>query len=131
MVKKNLEQWFLHITDYAQELLDSLDDLPGWPEKVKIMQRNWIGRSEGVRLSFALYGTDIRIETFTTRIDTIFGVTFLALSPEHPMVEYIAERSPARAEIELRRLLHGPDRAGAGGGGREEGIDTGLLAVNP
>jgi len=133
VVKKNLEQWFLHITDYAQELLDSLDDLPGWPEKVKIMQRNWIGRSEGVRLSFALYGTDIRIETFTTRIDTIFGVTFLALSPEHPIVEYIAERSPARAEIEsfVASCMAQTAREQAAAGAEKEGIDTGLLAVNP
>ncbi len=84
VVKRNLEQWFLRITDYAQELLDDLDNLPGWPERVKIMQRNWIGRSEGARLSFTEKTTGEKIETFTTRFDTIFGVTFLALAPEHP-----------------------------------------------
>lgn len=99
VIKKNLEQWFLKITDYAQELLDSLDELDGWPERVKIMQRNWIGRSEGVRLSFKVSGKDIDIETFTTRIDTIFGVTFVALAVDHPLVEKIVKVSPKAAEV--------------------------------
>ncbi len=133
VVKKNLEQWFLRITDYAQELLDSLEDLPGWPERVKLMQRNWIGRSEGVRLSFQVEGGDLSIETFTTRIDTIYGVTFLALAPEHPLVETIASRAENGDEIrhfaaecasvnETERTAVGSDK---------RGIDTGLLAVNP
>lgn len=133
VIKKNLEQWFLRITDYAQELLDSLDALPGWPERVKIMQRNWIGRSEGVRLSFRLCGTDMDIETFTTRIDTIFGVTFLALSPEHPAVRKIAELSSVRSGIEsfVSASSAHSERDRAAAGGDKEGIDTGLFAVNP
>jgi leucyl-tRNA synthetase len=94
VVKRNLEQWFLRITDYGQDLLDDLDNLPGWPERVKIMQRNWIGRSEGARLSFTEKTTGEKIETFTTRFDTIFGVTFLALAPEHPFVQKIISLSP-------------------------------------
>ena len=133
VVKKNLEQWFLRITDYAQELLDSLEDLPGWPERVKLMQRNWIGRSEGVRLRFALYGNSVEIETFTTRIDTIFGVTFLALSPEHPAVSFIADRSPKKDEIEefVTSSMAQTEREQAAAGGEKRGIDTGLFAVNP
>jgi leucyl-tRNA synthetase len=133
VVKKNLEQWFLRITDYAQELLDSLDDLPGWPERVKLMQRNWIGRSEGVRLRFALYGASLEIETFTTRIDTIFGVTFLALSPEHPAVSFIADRSPKKDEIEefVASSITQTEREQAAAGGEKRGIDTGIFAVNP
>ena len=90
--KRELEQWFLKITDYAQELLDDLDDLPGWPERVKTMQANWIGRSEGAEVEFALCddagaATDERITVFTTRPDTLFGCTFFLLAPEHPLVK--------------------------------------------
>ncbi len=133
VVKKNLEQWFLRITDYAQELLDSLDDLPGWPERVKLMQRNWIGRSEGVRLSFKLEGLQTDIETFTTRVDTIFGVTFLALSPEHPAVEEIAALSPEGARIRkfAAECMDSSERDRTAAGGEKKGIDTGLVAVNP
>jgi leucyl-tRNA synthetase len=133
VVKKNLEQWFLRITDYAQELLDSLEDLPGWPERVKLMQRNWIGRSEGVRLSFDVEGSDVSIETFTTRIDTIYGVTFIALAPEHPLVEKLASLAENGEEIrefaaecasvnETERTVSGSAKLG---------VDTGLRAVNP
>ncbi|MDO9509216.1 MAG: leucine--tRNA ligase [Thermovirgaceae bacterium] len=133
VLKKNLEQWFLRITDYAQELLESLEDLPGWPERVKLMQRNWIGRSEGVRLSFRVDETDMEIETFTTRIDTIFGVTFLALSPEHPAVSIISGASSRKREIEdfAAACSAHSERDRAAAGGEKEGIDTGLLAVNP
>ncbi|MEA3508093.1 MAG: leucine--tRNA ligase, partial [Synergistota bacterium] len=133
VVKKNLEQWFLKITDYAQDLLDSLDELPGWPERVKLMQKNWIGRSEGVRLSFGVDGAEDSIETFTTRIDTIFGVTFLALSPEHPLVEELARRSPSgdaiRAFVSQCASQSEMERTAAGGD--KTGLDTGFFAVNP
>lgn len=85
--KKALEQWFFRITDYAQELLDSLADLPGWPEKVRTMQENWIGRSEGAEIHFTVEKTGEKIPVYTTRQDTVFGVTYLVLAPEHPMVE--------------------------------------------
>jgi leucyl-tRNA synthetase len=133
--KRGLEQWFLRITDYAQELLDSLDHLPGWPEKVKIMQRNWIGRSEGVRLSFRIEGIDEELETFTTRIDTIFGVTFVALAPEHPVVERMAELLPPDRAAAMRAFVSEAIRAGeierTAVGGEKRGFDTGFAAVNP
>jgi leucyl-tRNA synthetase len=72
-VKRGLDQWFIRITDYAQELVDCLDELDGWPERVVTMQRNWIGRSEGVHFKMDIADTDLSIEAFTTRIDTIFG----------------------------------------------------------
>lgn len=97
--KRELEQWYFKITEYAQELLDDLDDLPGWPERVKVMQANWIGRSEGAEVDFALLdadgsSTDERITVFTTRPDTLFGATFFLLAPEHPLVARLTEDTP-------------------------------------
>ena len=93
--KKNLEQWFIKITDYAQELLDNIDSqLTGWPERVRIMQRNWIGRSEGARLSFKVDALDYTIEAFTTRFDTVYGITFIALAPEHELITAMIEKLP-------------------------------------
>ncbi|MDI6601474.1 MAG: leucine--tRNA ligase [Thermoanaerobacteraceae bacterium] len=83
--KKELEQWFFKITDYAERLLEGLERLPGWPDKVKIMQRNWIGKSEGAEINFQLETGDM-VSIFTTRPDTIFGVTYIVLAPEHPLV---------------------------------------------
>jgi leucyl-tRNA synthetase len=95
VVKKNLEQWFIKITDYAQELLDNIDSrLTGWPERVRIMQRNWIGRSEGARLSFKVDELDYTIEAFTTRFDTVYGITFIALAPEHELVATMIDKLP-------------------------------------
>ena len=133
VVKRNLEQWFLRITDYAQELLDDLDNLPGWPERVKIMQRNWIGRSEGARLSFRETSTGEEIETYTTRFDTIFGVTFLALAAEHPFVEKIMSISPKADEIGefVKRCAAQSSIERSAAGEEKEGIFTGLRAVNP
>jgi leucyl-tRNA synthetase len=92
--RRNLSQWFLKITAYADRLLASIDRLAGWPEKIRVMQRNWIGRSEGVTFSFGVEGLADRIATYTTRIDTLFGVTYLALAPEHPIVAKLLERYP-------------------------------------
>ena len=102
VVKKNLEQWFIKITDYAQELVDDIETkLDGWPERVRIMQRNWIGRSEGAQLTFKVPELDYTIEAFTTRFDTVFGITFIALAPEHELVRRMIERLP---EDEARKL---------------------------
>ena len=86
--RRDLEQWFFRITAYADELLEALDQLE-WPERVKVMQRNWIGRSEGAEFDLPVQGTDARIRVFTTRPDTSFGMTFVVLAPEHPLVDQI------------------------------------------
>ena len=92
--KRDIEQWFLKITDYAQELLDDLDRLPGWPEAVLTQQRNWIGRSQGVLARFGVEGSDEHLEIFTTRPDTIMGVTYMAVAAEHPLALEAARRNP-------------------------------------
>jgi leucyl-tRNA synthetase len=131
---RDLEQWFFRITAYADELLDATRDLAQWPEQVLTMQRNWIGRSEGARVSFALDGDpNTRIEVFTTRIDTIFGSTFVLLGPEHPLVAQFADRSSDPAAF--RKKAQGfrtQDRAARISGEIEkDGFDTGVRAVNP
>jgi len=133
VTKRKLEQWFLNITRYAQELLDSLDNLPGWPERVKLMQRNWIGRSEGVRLTFPVEGMEKGLETFTTRFDTIYGVTFLALAPEHPMVEEFARLSPNGEQIRafVKETVQKSEIERTAVGGEKKGVDTGFKAINP
>ena len=103
--KRDIEQWFLRITDYAQELLDDLEKLDQWPEQVVTMQRNWIGRSEGVRMIFDIKGWDERLEIFTTRPDTLMGVTYVAVAAEHPLALEVAKSNPSLAEFieECRR----------------------------
>src|SRR5699024_1382392 len=88
--QKEIPQWFIKITDYADELLDELDQLDGWPEQVKTMQRNWIGRSEGVEMDFALVGQEEKIRSYTTRPDTLFGVSYIAVAPGHPVADQAA-----------------------------------------
>ncbi|MGC1759339.1 MAG: class I tRNA ligase family protein, partial [Candidatus Cybelea sp.] len=85
--RRNLSQWFLRITAYADRLLDDLANLSGWPERTRTMQRNWIGRSEGAEFSFGVEGLDAKIDVFTTRADTLFGATFVAIAAEHPVLE--------------------------------------------
>lgn len=91
--KREIAQWFLKITDYAEELLEGLDKLPGWPEQVRTMQRNWIGRSEGVWMQFELQEDDTHLEIYTTRADTLMGVTYLAVAAEHPLALQAAEQN--------------------------------------
>ncbi|MDR1482304.1 MAG: leucine--tRNA ligase [Synergistaceae bacterium] len=135
VVKRALEQWFLRITDYAEELLENLDNLSGWPERVLTMQRNWIGRSEGVRFDMRIADTDLSIEAFTTRIDTIFGVTFVALAAEHPIVERLAEMMPRGRRDEVlefvRRISSRSAIERTANDGDKMGIDTGFEAINP
>jgi leucyl-tRNA synthetase len=131
---RDLEQWFFRITAYADELLDQTRELTQWPEKVLTMQRNWIGRSEGAQVSFAVDGDPAtRIEVFTTRIDTIFGATFVLLGPEHPLVAQFAERSSDPAAFRKRvQAFRTQDRAARISGEIEkDGFDTGVRAVNP
>jgi leucyl-tRNA synthetase len=96
--RRNLSQWFLKITSFADRLLASIDGLDGWPDKVRAMQRNWIGRSEGVTFSFDVPDLEERIAVYTTRVDTLYGVTYLALAAEHPLVAKILDRHPSHRE---------------------------------
>jgi leucyl-tRNA synthetase len=129
---RDLEQWFFRITAYADELLAGLDSLTEWPEKVVVMQRNWIGRSEGARLKFPVAGTTEPVEIFTTRIDTIYGATFVLLAPEHPLVDRFAAESPDPAFRERVARFRALDRdARLTGAIEKEGFDTGRKAVNP
>lgn len=138
VVKRELEQWYFKITEYAQELLDDLDELPGWPERVKAMQANWIGRSEGAEVEFTLCGadgepTDERITVFTTRPDTLFGCTFFLLAPEHPLVHELVhgtEYAPAVIEVvEKAAKETAIDRSSTEK--EKVGAFTGRFVVNP
>jgi leucyl-tRNA synthetase len=133
VVARDLEQWFFRITAYADELLAGLDTLSEWPEKVVVMQRNWIGRSEGARMTFPVTGAAQGIEIFTTRLDTIYGATFVLLAPEHAMVDQFAAESPDPAAFRARvAAFRALDReARLTGAIEKEGFDTGRKAVNP
>jgi len=99
VIQKELEQWFFKITQYAERLLDDLNTLGNWPERVKIMQRNWIGRSEGVEMEFSVKNSSLKLKCFTTRPDTIYGATFFVLAPEHPDIEMLVSDSPNKTKI--------------------------------
>ncbi|MCA0198880.1 MAG: leucine--tRNA ligase [Proteobacteria bacterium] len=132
--KREIPQWFLRITDYAQELLDGLDELPGWPDSVKTMQRNWIGRSEGLEIQFEVAdaaGDALEpIRVFTTRPDTLMGVTFVSIAGEHPLALKAAASNPALAAF-LEELKHGGVSEAELETQEKRGMDTGLLAVHP
>ena len=130
---RDLTQWFFRVTDYAERLLAGLDGLPEWPERVKTMQRNWIGRSEGAEIFFRVEALVDPIAVFTTRPDTLYGATFLALAPEHPAVATLAERSPDRAGIEefVEKVRRESRLDREAEGGVKEGRDTGFHALNP
>jgi leucyl-tRNA synthetase len=143
---RELEQWFFRITQYADELLEGITRLPEWPDKVLTMQRNWIGRSEGARVRFALAPATSRtpgesgsttapepdtIEVFTTRIDTIYGANFLLLAPEHPLVQQWGREGTDQFRADLSRF-QGQDRmARMTGEIEKEGFPTGRFAINP
>lgn len=131
--KKQLEQWFFKITDYAQRLLDDLELLPGWPEKVKIMQKNWIGRSEGCQFSMKVEDSEDTISVFTTRPDTIFGVTYMVLAPEHPLVEKVCAGKPQEEEVKkfIQKMKYVSDITRTSTETEKEGVFTGAYAVNP
>jgi leucyl-tRNA synthetase len=143
--QRELEQWFLRITKYADELLDDLDKLPGWPEKVRTMQRNWIGRSEGTHVAFAVADESRKQETgnreqeeqkitvFTTRVDTIFGATSIQLAPEHPLVkEWVkGDAELQKAVEEMIAQQRAARETGDIGNIEKHGVSTGKHAVNP
>ncbi len=131
--KKELEQWYFKITDYAEELLEDIDKLEGWPEKVKIMQKNWIGKSIGAEVEFKIEGFDKKMNIFTTRPDTIFGVTYMVLAPEHPYVtELVKGTKYEKNIIDFReRLQHLSEIERTAANAEKEGIFTGRYAINP
>jgi leucyl-tRNA synthetase len=140
VVQRDLEQWFLRITQYADELLAGLETLTQWPDKVVVMQRNWIGRSEGARVKFPVVGVreapstpGDEIEVFTTRIDTIYGANVILLAPEHPMVDRFVAESPDPAALRAKAAtFRALDReARLTGTIDKEGFDTGRTAINP
>src|SRR5215472_3986012 len=130
--RRDLEQWFLRITAYADRLLEDLDLLEHWPERVRVMQANWIGRSRGLEVDFRIAGSDEPMRIYTTRPDTLFGVTFMVLAPEHPLVERVTtaeHRQAVRAYVQSARARSDIERLSTE---REKtGVPTGAFAVNP
>ncbi len=133
VTKKNLSQWYLKITDYADRLLDNLDKLEGWPDKVKTMQRNWIGKSYGANINFEIKDSDKVLEVFTTRADTLFGATYMVMSPEHPYVDELVAGRPEEAEVaayqEKARRMSDIERTSTSN--EKTGVFTGRYAINP
>ena len=128
--RKDIPQWFMKITDYAQELLDGLDRLEGWPEQVRTMQRNWLGRSEGVEIRFSLEAQDTTLKVFTTRPDTLMGATYLAVAPEHPLARQAAARAANVAAFIKECQATGVAEATLETM-EKKGIDTGFKALHP
>ncbi len=128
--KREIPMYYMRITAYAQELLQALDELPGWPERVKTMQANWIGRSEGVEFSFAVEGSDDRIKVFTTRADTIMGATFVAIAAEHPFAQACGEGG-AKIAAFIERCRQGGVMEAEVATREKEGIFTGRYALHP
>lgn len=133
VIKKDLSQWFLKITDYADVLLKDLDLLKGWPDRVKTMQENWIGRSEGLEFNLEVPELGEKIAAYTTRPDTVYGITFLALAAEHPLIEKICENNPKAQEIKdfCQKAQNQSELERTSSESEKEGIFTGLYAVNP
>ena len=133
VVKKDLSQWFLKITDYADRLLADLELLPGWPERVKTMQKNWIGRSTGTEFSFAVEGTEERIPVYTTRVDTVYGVTYMVLAPEHPIVKKLIETNPDKEKILafIDEVKNENDIERTSEAAEKRGMFTGGYAIHP
>ncbi|MEN6439077.1 MAG: leucine--tRNA ligase [Syntrophobacter sp.] len=133
VIQKEMEQWFFRITDYVEELLDYTYKLPGWPERVLVMQQNWIGKSTGSRLLFPLESGEGSIQVFTTRADTLFGATFMSMAPEHPMVEQLCrgkqQEGAVREFIEKTKQSKRNDREAELL--EKEGVFTGSYCINP
>ncbi|HTZ10794.1 MAG TPA: leucine--tRNA ligase [Candidatus Margulisiibacteriota bacterium] len=131
--QKELEQWFLKITAYKEKLLEDLEGLKDWPEKVLAMQSNWIGKSQGVQIIFPIKGSEKMIHVFTTRADTIFGATYIVLAPEHPLVKEIAKGRPQEKEVLkfVEKVLKEGKAVRASSEVKKEGVFTGSYAINP
>jgi len=128
--KREIEQWSVRITDYAQELLDAIDSLDGWPEQVRTMQRNWIGRSEGVYMDFGVEGSDERLGIYTTRPDTVMGVTYVAVAAEHPLARRVAEQNSELA-VFIDECRHGGTSEAELETMEKKGLRLGLNALHP
>lgn len=128
--RKQLNQWFLKITDYADDLLEGIKELEGWPEKVRIMQENWINKSQGLELTFDLKESDHKITVFTTRPDTLFGASFVGISADHPLAKEIAQSNDAAAAFIKECQAQGTSEV-AIEAGEKKGHDTGLKAIHP
>ncbi|MFH1146389.1 MAG: leucine--tRNA ligase [Pseudomonadota bacterium] len=133
---RRLEQWFFRITAYAEELLSGTDRLKGWPEKVITMQKNWIGRSEGAEIRFPVEGSEKSIDVFTTRPDTVFGVTFMSVAPDHPLASELAAGTPQEEAVRVFVLKQSQERRSTTTAGEaeeieKEGVFTGRYCVNP
>jgi len=128
--KKQLSQWFFSITKYAQDLLDTLETMDRWPERVRLMQANWIGKSEGARLAFALTDGSGAVEVYTTRPDTLYGMSFMAIAPEHPLADRIAAANPQAAAFIADCKSRGTSEATIETG-EKLGFDTGLRVKHP
>lgn len=133
VVKKDLKQWFFKITDYADRLLEDLKLLPGWPERVKTMQKNWIGRSEGLEFSFDIPLLHEKVAVYTTRPDTIYGVTFVVLPPEHPLVKKLLENNPNKEKLEAfcEKVRNTSDIERTSTESEKLGMYTGIDCIHP
>lgn len=133
VIKQNLSQWFLKITDYADRLLADLDHMPGWPERVKTMQRNWIGRSTGTQFSFRVENMEDTIPVYTTRVDTIYGVTYMVLAPEHPLVEKLIANNPEKEKLDafIQEIKNQNDIDRTAEDTPKLGMFTGSYAIHP
>ncbi|MBQ8587995.1 MAG: leucine--tRNA ligase, partial [Clostridia bacterium] len=131
--KKDLEQWFFKITEYADELLKDLDKLKGWPDKVKTMQANWIGKSRGAQVTFKVDGMDEELTVYTTRPDTIYGVTYMVIAPEHPVVAKLIEGTEQKQECEefIHRMQFLNEIERTSSDTEKEGVFTGRYVINP
>lgn len=128
--QKEIPQWFIKITDYAEQLLGGLDQLPQWPDMVKIMQRNWIGRSEGVEITFDVADTAEKVAVYTTRPDTFYGVSYLGIAAAHPLAELAAEKNPQLAEF-IREAKNAKVAEADLATMEKKGMATGLFAIHP
>ncbi|MEH2464060.1 leucine--tRNA ligase [Nostoc sp.] len=130
--RKLLRQWFFKITDYAEELLNDLDKLTGWPERVKLMQANWIGKSTGAYLEFPIIGIDEKIGVYTTRPDTVYGVSYLVLAPEHPLTKRVTTKEQqAAVEAFIKEVSNQSELERTAEDKPKRGIPTGGVAINP
>ncbi|MEO0206678.1 MAG: leucine--tRNA ligase [candidate division WOR-3 bacterium] len=129
--RRKLNQWFFKITDYAERLLRDLEKLSGWPERVKQMQKNWIGKSEGTNIVFPVKNSDIKLEVFTTRADTIFGVTFISIAPENPLLDHLIKDSPYKDAVHTYVSDSSHKSVVERAEKEKDGVFTGIYAINP